>query len=102
MILLMHPFVPHLSEELWESFGSKEMAICQSWPKISGLAMKKNYKLAIQINGKTKQIIDINDEKGDDKVKEMAISNEKIKKIIANKDIKRVVYVPKKILNIVI
>ena len=78
------------------------MAICQKWPKYSGLRKKTNYKLAIQINGKTRQIIDIEDGNNEDSVKKIAINDKKIKKIITNKMIKRTIYVPNKIFNIVL
>ena len=43
--LLIHPFMPHLSEELNSFFGSKNMVVNQSWPRSSGVVKKTNYKL---------------------------------------------------------
>ena len=102
MALLIHPFVPHLSEEMWKLLGSKEMAVNQSWPKASNFIEKTNFKLAIQINGKTKKIIDLSNKENEAEAKELAINDPKIKKIIDKKTIKRTIYVPNKILNIVI
>ncbi len=102
MALLIHPFVPHLSEEMWKSLGSNEMAISQNWPKADNFMEKTSFKLAIQVNGKTKKIIDLSNKENEAEAKELAINDPKIKKIIDKKIIKRTIYVPNKILNIVI
>ena len=103
MSLLMHPFVPHLSEEVWRSLGSKELVICQKWPESGELKKKKSFKIAVQINGKTKQVLDIKNENNtENSIKKIVMDDKKIKKFIQNKQIKRTIYVPKKILNIVL
>ena len=103
MALLVHPFVPHLSEEMWKSLGSNKLAIAQKWPESKGIKKKTSYKIAIQINGKTKQIIDIEDKNNnEDDIKKIAMDDKKIKKIIQDNKIKRIIHVHSKILNIVL
>ena len=100
--MLIQPFTPHLSEEIWKSFGFEGLAINQAWPKHSKIVQKTHYKMAVQIDGKTKQIIDIKSDNDEESVKKIVMENEKIKRIINDKKIKRIIFVPNKILNIVL
>ena len=102
LALLLQPFAPHLSEEMWLSLGHKELAINQSWPKTSGIKRAKTSKIAFQINGKTKKILELRGGLNEEKVKKIALSDEKIKKIVGKNKIKRTIFVPEKILNVVI
>ena len=100
--LLIQPFVPHLSEELWSHLGGDGMAICQSWPTKIGIIRKKSYGIAIQVNGKTRDVIVLNYTPEEKKLFNILKNNNKIQKIIKNKKIIRTIYVPNKILNILI
>ena len=71
------------------------------WKKES-VKKKEKLKIAIQINGKTKQIIEIDEGLSKEMILNRAKDNEKIKKILFSKDIKREIYVPGKIVNLVI
>ena len=55
--LIIQPFIPHLSEEIWKKFGGKKLAIEQDWPMVDESLLVKNFNIAIQINGKTKEIL---------------------------------------------
>ena len=55
--LLLQPFTPHFSEELWSLLGEKYLAYSQKWPKPSHINKKTEHNIAIQINGKTKDIL---------------------------------------------
>tara|TARA_B110000116_G_C16795777_1_gene566612 strand:- start:929 stop:3463 length:2535 start_codon:yes stop_codon:yes gene_type:complete len=100
--LLLQPFTPHLSEELWILVGDKNLAIEQKWPEPLGYHVKKIYNVAIQINGKIRGIIELNDtpEEGDliKKIEKI----EKIKTIMGDKEIIRSIYIPNKIINILL
>jgi len=98
----MHPFTPHLSEEMWKCLDLKGLAINQFWPKPKKIYRKKTCNIAIQINGKTREIIVFDKGVNEDIVKTKALKNTKIKKVVDNKHIKRIVFVPDKILNIVL
>ena len=102
LALLIQPFTPHLSEEIWKSLNFGGLAINQGWPKHSKIAQKTHCKIAVQIDGKTKQIIDIKSDNDEESVKKIVMENEKIKRIINDKKIERVIFVPNKILNIVL
>ena len=102
LALLLQPFTPHLSEEMWKELGMKGLAINQPWPKPSKTLRKVSYKIAIQINGKTRQIIEFDNDTNEEDVKIRALNDKKIKKNMLNKSIKKIIFVPKKILNIVL
>ncbi len=98
-VILLAPFAPHLSEELWEQLGHSESVFKNTWPEIDHEAMKDDeVEVPVQINGKTKAVIAI----PVDIDKDAAIA--KGKEAIADKltgNIVKEIYVPKKIINIV-
>ena len=99
-VLLLAPFAPHLSEELWEQLGHSESVFQNEWPQHDEEAMKDDeIEVPVQINGKTKAVISIPAEIS----KEDAIAEGK--KAVADKisgNIIKEIYVPKKIINIVV
>ena len=98
----MQPFTPHFSEELWSLLGEKNLAYSQKWPKTSHINKKTEHNIAIQINGRTKDILKLNYTPKKEVIIKILEKKEKINKLIEKKEIKRVIYVPNKVLNIVI
>ena len=99
--IILQPFVPHISEEIWSNLGNKSLCINQSW-RLESVVKKSEIKIAVQINGKTKEIIEIEDKISKEKVLETVKLSDKIKKNILGKNIVREIYVPGKIVNLVI
>ncbi|MCI7812620.1 MAG: leucine--tRNA ligase [Lachnospiraceae bacterium] len=99
-VILLAPFAPHLSEELWEQLGHNETVFKNTWPEVDHDAMKDDeVEVPVQINGKTKAVISI----PVDISKEDAIAAGKA--AIADKltgNIVKEIYVPKKIINLVV
>jgi len=102
LALILQPFVPHLSEEIWKLLGNQELAINQSWPKYSDAEEAISFKIAIQINGKTRDIVEIKKETSKEKLVKVAVSREKIKKHLGISVIKKSIYIPTKVLNLVV
>ena len=100
--VILQPFVPHISEEMWFSIKkSKELCINQRWAE--EVVNKKNkLKIAIQINGKTKEVIEIAENLSKEEVLSFAKNSDKIRKNILDKKIVREIYVPGKIINLVV
>ena len=99
--IILQPFAPHVSEEIWAMLGNESLCINQNWVD-EEVKRKSTIKIAVQINGKTKEIIEIDYEEAKDKVLKIAKNHNKIKKYIDNKNIVREIYVPGKIINLVI
>ena len=100
--LILQPFLPHISEEIWSKFKNSEMCIDQKWPveKIESLIAKIN--IAIQINGKTRGVIEMENNTNKENALILAKNDKKIKKYLENKEILKEIYVPNKIINFVL
>jgi leucyl-tRNA synthetase len=102
-LLLLSPFAPHLAEELWEAMGNKPSIFEEKWPDWDEkVAMEKSIELVIEVNGKLRSKLMIPLGITDDKLKEMALQEPKIKDIVGSKTIKNVIIVKGKLVNIVI
>tara|TARA_B100000579_G_scaffold386842_1_gene358850 strand:- start:2761 stop:3657 length:897 start_codon:yes stop_codon:yes gene_type:complete len=100
LMKMLIPFTPHIAYECLEILGAKEV---ENWPKIdTRLILEEKIKIAIQINGKTRDIMEI--EKGINQisVEKLCKNNDKIKDKIMNKSIKRVIFVKDRIINFII
>ena len=100
--LLLHPFIPHISEELWKALGENGLAINQNWPKSKEMLEKSVYKIPIQINGKVKDLIEFNYSPSEKEILKVVKDKDRFEKILRNKNIIKIVYVPNKILNLVV
>lgn len=103
LLLLLSPFSPHISEELWESMGNKKSILEQEWPSWDeDITKEEEIELVIQINGKVKAKIMIAAGQADDEVRGKALDEPKIQEIIKGKTLKKVFIVKGKLVNIVI
>ncbi len=102
LAVILQPFVPHLSEEIWGHTNGNKMCIEQQWPveKVESENTKDN--IAIQINGKTRSVITIDTSISKAEVINIVKKDKKILKYIDKKNIKKEIYVPGKILNLVL
>jgi len=102
-LILLAPFAPHIAEEIWSSLGNKGSIHEQSWPKYDkNLAKDETINLVIQVNGKVRDKILVEVDIPEGKAKELAISSQNVKKWIQNKEIKKVIFVQGRLINIVI
>ena len=103
VVVLLAPFAPHVSEELWQRLGNKPSVFQQPWPKCNKEFIKQEtVTMVIQVNGKLRSKIDVPTNIEQEKLKELVLSDEKVKKFLGEKSIKKFIVVPKKIVNIVI
>ncbi len=102
LIRLISPFIPHIGEELWSILGNKKSVSLSSWPKYDkNKTVEDNITIVVQINGKVRSSFTISISESDDKVKEMALNMDEIKKWTEGKEIKKVIFVKGKLVNIV-
>jgi len=102
-VLLLAPFAPHLAHELWELLGEKGNLLRAPWPKYDpALAKEEEIEIPVQINGKLRGIIVVPVDSSKDVIHERALSDEKIKSMIAGKQVVKVIVVPGRLANIVV
>jgi len=102
VVVLLSPFVPHVAEELWEALGNRESIIKSRWPEYDPEAvLEEEILIVIQVNGKLRDRMTIPVSYGEEEVKTWALKSERIRKLVEGKEIKRVILVPKKLVNIV-
>ena len=96
-------FAPHLIEELWEKSGHKNSIFLETWPKYDPKLIEEQIiTFIIQVNGRVRGKIEIEAGITEEKAKKLALSEEKIKKWVGGKEIKKIIFVPNKLINIVI
>ena len=102
-ILLLTPIVPHISEELWERLGKDKAAADMPWPEFDpAVASEEEMTIVIQINGKLRSRMTVPVDCDAEKIKTDAQADEKIVSFIGGNKIQKVIYVPKKLVNIVV
>ena len=98
-IILLAPFAPHVSEELWEQFGHTDSVFHATWPEYDEEAMKDDdIEIPVQINGKTRAVISISADASKDEA--IAAGKEAVADKLTGTIVKEI-YVPKIIINIV-
>jgi len=103
LLLLLSPFAPHSAEELWSAAGFKGLCCGQKWPKYDEKLIKEEKTLLIiQINGKVRDKIEADIGITQKEAEKLAMQSDKIEKIINAKEIKKIIFVPNKLINLVI
>lgn len=103
LIACLAPFAPHVSEELWHQLGHSTTVHKDTWPKSSEKYLKsKSITIAIQINGKLRATLDVSPDASEPSIVSSAKEVEKIRPYIEDKEVVKAIYVPGKILNMVV
>jgi leucyl-tRNA synthetase len=103
LVLLLAPFAPYLAHELWEMLGEKGSLLRAPWPKYdAALAKEEEIEIPVQINGKLRTVIVVPADAEKATVEARALADEKIKASIAGKQVVKVIFVPGKLINIVV
>jgi len=103
LTLLLSPIVPHFAEELWAQLGHKSSVLLASWPPYREDALVKDeLQIVVQVNGKLRSRLQVATDIGEETIKDMALSDERIQKFIGGKDIKKIIVVKGKLVNIVV
>ncbi|WP_408954887.1 leucine--tRNA ligase [Natroniella sp. ANB-PHB2] len=103
IILLLAPFAPHMTEELWSQLGYEESVHQQSWPEYNDEAIKKDeITIVIQVNGKVRDKVEVAADIKEDKLKEVVKEQENVQRYLEGKEIIKEIVVPKKLVNLVV
>src|SRR5450432_3205956 len=103
LVLLLAPFAPFLAHELWEMLGETESLLRAPWPKYdAALAKEEEIEIPVQINGKLRSRVVVPADSTESFVLERALADEKVKAAITGKQIVKKLYVPGRLVNIVV
>lgn len=101
-VKMIAPIMPHMAEELWSQFGESDTITYQPWPTYDPKALVEDeVEMIVQVNGKVRAKIKMAKDTDRDEAQQLAFANEHVKKFTDGKDIKKVIVVPNKIVNIV-
>ncbi|MCE7929669.1 MAG: hypothetical protein DYG91_14415 [Chloroflexi bacterium CFX7] len=103
LLLMMAPLTPHLAEELWERTGGSFSVHQQLWPAFDpGLARDEMVELVVQVNGKVRERIQLAATASEAEARVAALASEKVRQWLDGKEPRKVVFVPGKLLNLVL
>ena len=102
LCIIIHPFTPHLSEEIWELLGYKGFCANAGWPEFEKNKVVDKIDLPVQVNGRLKGLIPSKKNEKKEVVLEKAKKLPSLNRLLKEKIVVKVIYIPGKILNIVI
>jgi leucyl-tRNA synthetase len=103
IIPLVSPFIPHVAEEMWEILGEKEMLVNSNWPTFKEeLTKLDELEVVFQVNGKIRSKKMVRTDLDQAELERLALDDKRIKAFIKDKDIKKIIVIPKKLVNIVV
>jgi len=103
LTLLLAPLTPHFAEEVWESLGEQDSVLLQSWPSYDESALASDtLAIVVQVNGKLRSNISVPAAAEEAAIKAAALADEKVKVHLDGKQIVKTIYVPGKLVNIVV
>ena len=103
LIIMLSPFVPHIADELWETIGLSGRLFEHPWPEFDPTwAQSSNVTIAVQVNGKLRATIEMPKDTGQAEAETAAYSDTNVKRFMEGVSIRKVIYVPNKIINIIV
>lgn len=103
LVQLVHPFCPHITEELWRQLGKQGMLLESQWPEFDDKwTVDDTVTIAVQVKGKVRAKIEVAADAPEAAVREQALATPNVQKHVEGKEIRKFIYVPGKIVNIVV
>jgi leucyl-tRNA synthetase len=103
IVLLLAPFAPFITEELWEYLGYEKNVHAAQWPEFEEEALKKDeITIVIQVNGKVRDKINVAADASEEEVKAQVMEEEKIQSYLEDGNLVKTIFIPKKLVNLVI
>jgi leucyl-tRNA synthetase len=102
-VLLLSPFAPHIAEELWSALGHKNSLAYEPWPTYEeALTREDRVEIALQVNGKMRSKVMVAADADEAALREAALADEKVRALIDGKQVRRVIVVPGRLVNVVV
>jgi leucyl-tRNA synthetase len=102
LVIMLSPFVPHITEELWQILGNEDMLYDISWPNFDPRWYEQaEATVAVQVNGKLRATIQLPKDEEQSVAEKIAMDESNVKRFLEGTSIKRIIYVPNKIINII-
>ncbi len=103
LVKVLAPIVPHITHELWRGFGDADPLIDAPWPQVDETALLRDtVQLVVQVNGKLRGRIEVALDATRDTIREAALANDKVRRHVGDKPIKKMIVVPGKLVNMVV
>jgi leucyl-tRNA synthetase len=102
-VVLLSPVVPHITEELWSLLGREENLLSVSWPRYRAEALEVETRtVVLQVNGKLRSRIEVAADAGREELEKAALADERVRKFVGDRVVKKVIVVPGKLVNVVV
>jgi len=102
LLLLLGPFCPHVTEELWARLGHSESLFRQRWPEANPAALQKTeVTVVVQVDGKVRGRLVVDVDTADDRIRQLALGDDRVGPWIGQRRVEKVVVVPNRLVNIV-
>ena len=103
IVLMLSPIIPHLSHQLWQDLGHDSIIINETWPQHDASALvQDSIEMVVQVNGKVRGKIQVSVEADKKTCESVALENENVRRFIDGRPLRKIIVVPKKLVNIVV
>jgi leucyl-tRNA synthetase len=103
LLLVLSPFAPHLADELWERLGLEATTYEQPWPSWDEeVAREEEITIVVQVNGKVRDQLRVPADVDEATLRELALQSERVRRYTEGKEVRRIIVVPKRLVNVVV
>jgi leucyl-tRNA synthetase len=103
LVLMLSPFAPHLSEELWAMIGNHGLASLSTWPAVDeDAARAEQIEVVVQVNGRLRSKVVADAGAEEEEIRAMALADPRVREHIEGKTVRKVIYVPNRLVNVVV
>ena len=103
VVLVLSPIVPHICHTLWSALGHETVPVDESWPTFDESALEQDtIEIVVQVNGKLRGRISVAVDLSRDEIGELAMADENVRRFIGDKEVRKVIVVPGRLVNIVV